>query len=182
MQTSNLYSDFFLAAAIDKLWEERKLPASSKPTLTFIVVGKRFVSYSSLDLSLTNHCHPVITSHSSPLHLTGANNSNFLSCSVLQPLYFSPSDVDKSGNIVAGFATNEGQLANPLVPDFYLQSHGAIQGSKNVLPTLFWYHTNHLKASRSGHYIILHDENFGGNFAKSVLSTLCILILMCGAY
>lgn len=29
-----------------------------------------------------------------------------------------------------GFATDEGQLANLLAPDFYLQSHSAIQGSK----------------------------------------------------
>ncbi|KAJ6606523.1 argonaute-like protein [Mycena vulgaris] len=55
---------------------------------------------------------------------------------------------DKTGNCRAGLVVDKG-LANPQFPDFYLQSHAAIKGT-----------------SRSGHYIVLQDENFGGNIAK----------------
>jgi len=85
-----------------------KLP---KPTLTFIVVGKRH-------------------------HIT------------FFPQSHSPAN-DGKGNCVPGFATDEGQLGNLLAPDFYLQSHSAIQGT-----------------SRSGHYIVLLDENFNCDYAK----------------
>ncbi|KAJ7582610.1 argonaute-like protein [Mycena floridula] len=52
----------------------------------------------------------------------------------------------KNNNCVPGFATGEGVLQNPLLQDFYLNSHQAIQGT-----------------SRSAHYTIILDENFGNN-------------------
>ncbi|KAK0240575.1 argonaute-like protein [Armillaria nabsnona] len=55
---------------------------------------------------------------------------------------------DKIGNCKAGFVTTRG-LESPLFKDFYLQSHAAIKGT-----------------SRSGHYIVLKDENFGGNLER----------------
>ncbi|KAJ7090261.1 argonaute-like protein [Mycena belliarum] len=62
----------------------------------------------------------------------------------------SPNDEvgDRTGNCRAGLVVDKG-LANPQFPDFYLQSHAAIKGT-----------------SRSGHYTVLLDENFGGNLGK----------------
>ncbi|KAG7452837.1 Piwi-domain-containing protein [Guyanagaster necrorhizus] len=55
---------------------------------------------------------------------------------------------DRTGNCKAGFVTTGG-LESPLFKDFYLQSHAAIKGT-----------------SRSSHYIVLKDENFGKNLEK----------------
>ncbi|KAJ7273218.1 argonaute-like protein [Mycena rebaudengoi] len=55
---------------------------------------------------------------------------------------------DKTGNCRAGLVVDRG-LSNPHRPDFYLQSHAAIKGT-----------------SRSGHYTVLQDENFGNNIGK----------------
>ncbi|KAF8184911.1 Piwi domain-containing protein [Mycena galopus ATCC 62051] len=55
---------------------------------------------------------------------------------------------DKTGNCRAGL-TVDAELANPQFPDFYLQSHSAIQGT-----------------SRSAHYTVLQDEVFKGNMVK----------------
>ncbi|KAJ7470301.1 Piwi domain-containing protein [Mycena latifolia] len=55
---------------------------------------------------------------------------------------------DKTGNCRAGLVVDKG-LASPQFPDFYLQSHAAIKGT-----------------SRSGHYVVLHDDIFGGNISK----------------
>ncbi|KAL1683603.1 Piwi domain-containing protein [Schizophyllum commune] len=52
-----------------------------------------------------------------------------------------PQDGDnRTGNLPSGFVTDRG-LDSPFAPDFFLQSHSAIQGT-----------------SRSSHYVILHDE------------------------
>ncbi|KAL1746079.1 Piwi domain-containing protein [Schizophyllum fasciatum] len=54
------------------------------------------------------------------------------------------SDSDgRTGNLPSGFVTDSG-LDSPFAPDFFLQSHSAIQGT-----------------SRSSHYVVLHDENWG---------------------
>ncbi|KAK0240576.1 argonaute-like protein [Armillaria nabsnona] len=50
---------------------------------------------------------------------------------------------DRTGNVKAGFVTSDDELRHPSLPDFFLQSHGAIQGT-----------------SRSGHYVVLQDEYF----------------------
>ncbi|KAK0502821.1 Piwi domain-containing protein [Armillaria luteobubalina] len=55
---------------------------------------------------------------------------------------------DRTGNCKAGFVTTRG-LESPLFDDFYLQSHAAIKGT-----------------TRPGHYIIVKDENFGGDFER----------------
>ncbi|KAK0448293.1 Piwi domain-containing protein [Desarmillaria tabescens] len=55
---------------------------------------------------------------------------------------------DRTGNCKAGFVTTRG-LESPLFQDFYLQSHAAIKGT-----------------SRSSHYIVVKDENFGGNLER----------------
>ncbi|TRM62693.1 Piwi domain-containing protein [Schizophyllum amplum] len=53
-----------------------------------------------------------------------------------------PQDGDRTGNLGSGFVTDRG-LNSPFAPDFFLQSHSAIQGT-----------------SRSSHYVVLHDENW----------------------
>ncbi|KAJ7273274.1 argonaute-like protein [Mycena rebaudengoi] len=53
---------------------------------------------------------------------------------------------DSTGNCRAGLVVD--QLRSPLAKDFYLQSHGAIKGT-----------------SRSGHYSVLLDQNFGQNIS-----------------
>ncbi|KAJ6488632.1 ribonuclease H-like domain-containing protein [Mycena vitilis] len=53
----------------------------------------------------------------------------------------------KTGNCRAGLIVDD--LRSPLAQDFYLQSHGAIKGT-----------------SRSGHYSVLLDENFGDDVLK----------------
>ncbi|KAG7452836.1 Piwi-domain-containing protein [Guyanagaster necrorhizus] len=53
---------------------------------------------------------------------------------------------DRTGNVKAGFVTSDEELRHPSLPDFFLQSHGAIQGT-----------------SRSGHYVVLKDEYFSNN-------------------
>ncbi|KAJ7702329.1 Piwi domain-containing protein [Mycena rosella] len=62
--------------------------------------------------------------------------------------FFPPTDQDrvgdKTGNCRAGLVVDQG-LAHPQFKDFYLQSHAAIKGT-----------------SRSGHYIVLKDDNFSG--------------------
>ncbi|KAI5900235.1 Piwi-domain-containing protein [Schizophyllum commune H4-8] len=66
-----------------------------------------------------------------------------------------PQDGDnRTGNLPSGFVTDRG-LDSPFAPDFFLQSHSAIQGT-----------------SRSSHYVILHDEiwNFGNIDAIKLLS------------
>ena len=75
---------------------------------------------------------------------------------------------DNNGNCLAGFATSD--LKHPLMKDFYLQSHAAIQGSKlicfswarfSVFPSL-----SRLLAARSSHYIVIEDEIFRGDIDK----------------
>ncbi|KAF7311573.1 Argonaute-like protein [Mycena kentingensis (nom. inval.)] len=56
---------------------------------------------------------------------------------------FFPVGDNKTGNCKAGLAVDRA-LENPLFQDFYLQSHSAIKGT-----------------SRSAHYTIILDENFG---------------------
>ncbi|KAF9072959.1 Piwi domain-containing protein [Rhodocollybia butyracea] len=56
---------------------------------------------------------------------------------------------DGKGNCVAGFASNVEDLSHPSTTDFYLQSHGAIQGT-----------------SRSAHYTIIHDDIYNFNVSK----------------
>ncbi|KAJ7445725.1 argonaute-like protein [Mycena galericulata] len=97
--------------AFNEIWKDKQLKVA-KPTLTFIVVGKRH-------------------------HVS-----------------FFPSQQnqgDKTGNCRAGLVVDDRGLVNPQFPggDFYLQSHSAIKGT-----------------SRSAHYTVLHDENFGGNIAR----------------
>lgn len=55
----------------------------------------------------------------------------------------SQEDGDRTGNLPSGFVTDDG-LKSPFAPDFFLQSHSAIQGT-----------------SRSSHYVLLHDEIWG---------------------
>ncbi|KAF9003115.1 Piwi-domain-containing protein [Hymenopellis radicata] len=59
---------------------------------------------------------------------------------------------DRTGNLKAGFVTTSG-VTSPLFKDFYLQSHAAIKGT-----------------SRSGHYIVLRDDNF--NFDQQKIQDL----------
>ncbi|KAJ7702361.1 Piwi domain-containing protein [Mycena rosella] len=54
---------------------------------------------------------------------------------------------DGKGNCRAGLVVDE--LRSPLAQDFYLQAHGGLKGT-----------------SKSGHYSILLDENFGDNIPK----------------
>ncbi|KAK0197553.1 argonaute-like protein [Armillaria mellea] len=65
---------------------------------------------------------------------------------------------DKTGNVKAGFVTSDDELRHPSLPDFFLQSHGAIQGT-----------------SRSGHYVVLQDEYFGNDIQaiKQLSFDLC---------
>ncbi|KAK0448292.1 argonaute-like protein [Desarmillaria tabescens] len=65
---------------------------------------------------------------------------------------------DRTGNVKAGFVTSDEELRHPSLPDFFLQSHGAIQGT-----------------SRSGHYVVLHDEYFGNDIKaiKQLSFDLC---------
>ncbi|KAJ7659732.1 ribonuclease H-like domain-containing protein [Mycena polygramma] len=67
----------------------------------------------------------------------------------------------KTGNCRAGLVVDE--LRSPLARDFYLQAHGAIQGT-----------------SRSGHYSILHDENFSDDLSKFVVKT--VSFYLCHVY
>ncbi|KAJ6618351.1 argonaute-like protein [Mycena sp. CBHHK59/15] len=67
---------------------------------------------------------------------------------VFFPLSQNDAVSDRTGNCRAGLVVDQG-LSNPQLPDFYLQSHSAIKGT-----------------SRSGHYTILKDENYGGDIAK----------------
>ncbi|KAE9406783.1 Piwi-domain-containing protein [Gymnopus androsaceus JB14] len=53
---------------------------------------------------------------------------------------------DGRGNCVAGFVNDMEDFSNPITEDFYLQSHGAIQGT-----------------SRSGHYTVMLDEIYDHN-------------------
>ncbi|KAJ7197205.1 argonaute-like protein [Mycena pura] len=64
---------------------------------------------------------------------------------------------DSKGNCLPGLVVD--QLKSPLGSDFYLQSHAAIQGSKNICQSLTLLSINP-PAARSGHYTVLHDENF----------------------
>ncbi|KAJ3923278.1 Piwi domain-containing protein, partial [Lentinula edodes] len=65
---------------------------------------------------------------------------------------------DGRGNCIAGFVNNIDDFSNPVTDDFYLQSHGAIQGT-----------------SRSAHYTIMVDEVYGGNLQEiqDIAFTLC---------
>ncbi|KAJ3905321.1 Piwi domain-containing protein [Lentinula edodes] len=65
---------------------------------------------------------------------------------------------DGRGNCIAGFVNNIDDFSNPATDDFYLQSHGAIQGT-----------------SRSAHYTIMVDEVYGGNLQEiqDIAFTLC---------
>ncbi|KDR82046.1 hypothetical protein GALMADRAFT_221933 [Galerina marginata CBS 339.88] len=64
---------------------------------------------------------------------------------------------DRTGNCHAG-SLIDNTITHPAVNDFYLQSHAAIQGT-----------------SRSSHYVVLHDENFGDRLDKiqDLSFTLC---------
>ncbi|TRM61382.1 Piwi domain-containing protein [Schizophyllum amplum] len=66
-------------------------------------------------------------------------------------------DGDRTGNLGSGFVTDRG-LDSPFAPDFFLQSHSAIQGT-----------------SRSSHYVVLHDErwNYNTEPIKQISFHLC---------
>ncbi|KAF9072924.1 Piwi domain-containing protein [Rhodocollybia butyracea] len=65
---------------------------------------------------------------------------------------------DGRGNCIAGFVNDSSDFSNPSTEDFYLQSHGAIQGT-----------------SRSAHYIVIQDEVYGNNLEEiqDLAFTLC---------
>ncbi|KAJ4488451.1 Piwi domain-containing protein [Lentinula aciculospora] len=65
---------------------------------------------------------------------------------------------DGRGNCVAGFVNDTDDFSNPATVDFYLQSHGAIQGT-----------------SRSAHYTVMLDEVYNGNLQQiqDLAFTLC---------
>ncbi|KAF9484944.1 argonaute-like protein [Pholiota conissans] len=69
----------------------------------------------------------------------------------------SPRDADRTGNFSPGVVIDT-DITHPGHPNFYLQSHAAIQGT-----------------CRSSHYIVLHDEIFNKHLPsiQSIAYTLC---------
>ena len=108
----------------------------------------------NLDIMLFSSQQPHQLGHYLPDFFT-------MFCS-LKPIIFR-NDPNK-GNCPPG-SVIDSEITHPTVSDFYLQSHGAIQGSKytyfllycDLMPIVL------LLASRSSHYIVLKDDNFNFN-------------------
>ena len=124
---------FFDLAAIDKLWVNMRVNAP-KPKLTFIVVGKRWgscpilVIYELLTgfyLGWFRH-HAVFFPAAPPAGLVSPKPFCYFPFSESnRPFRNDP----HKGNCAPG-SVIDSDITHPSVRDFYLQSHGAIQGSK----------------------------------------------------
>lgn len=95
--------------AIDEIWKEKGMDArrQAKPKVTFLIVAKRHHM-----LFFGDRKYVVLI-----LNYGLTNN------------LCSSQDVDRTGNLKAGFVTTHG-VNSPLFNDFYLQSHAAIKGSE----------------------------------------------------
>lgn len=135
-----------------------------EPKITFIVVTKRYGRPQSI-IGLCAHETLLQASYTSLPRIWSTLRVGFCLFAPLQLdidnrlLLFRIND--GKGNCKAGVAVDTG-VTQPFVHNFYLQSHAAIQGSECT-------HVVHINrpltvvfqsASRSSHYIVLHDDIF----------------------
>jgi hypothetical protein len=94
-----------------------------KPTITFVVVGKRYGWYMDGSIMIDRPWYSQASRSVFPVQTVCILDSH-----ILAQLKARRRDEDRSGNCPAGFVADKG-ITSPIARDFYLLSHAGILGS-----------------------------------------------------